>query len=480
MRSSVSFKRISAEEILHVGLDADRVVKLDQAHGNTDAIRAMKFLDMAGPFTPVSPWELEDEHGVRRIDASGYSALPFGNWYPDLTTFVREYLRHNHDLALPMGKPSKWRAALAHNLISLLTEFAPSHADSEVHFSNSGSEAVEDAIKFVRAGRPNARYLINFQNAYHGHTLMALSLTPDHSYQDIFKPMAPDVVTLPFGEIDPLERTITGLGPENVAAVVLEPIQAEGGVIIPPDGYLRAVGELCRARGVLVVADEIQTGLGRAGHWFESLAQGLEPDVITLGKHLSGGIAPIGVTIARRELCRTAVGGSGCGRLAGTYSGNSLSMAIAVKSLDLLVEQDLPDRAQAMGKRGLARLTEIQARHPRLVEDVRGAGMLFALLLRPVFMPHWLRSQEEMIGELTNVLGLSVLHQAGVHANAAVTARRVVRLTPALTMPEDLFDEMWNRVEQAADLNNPAWRMITHTHLRTLLGLADLARATAE
>lgn len=480
MKPSVSLKRISTEEILHDKLDADRAVKLDQAHGNTDLIRAMKLLDMAGPFTQVSPWELEDEHGERRINASGYSALPFGNGYPDLTAFVHEYLQHNHDLALPVQSASRWRAALAHNLISLLTEFAPSHADSEVHFSNSGSEAVENAIKFVRAARPDARYLINFQKAYHGHTLMALSLTPNHSDQDLFKPMVPDVVTLPFGEIDPLERAITGLGPENVAAVVLEPIQGEGGVNIPPDGYLRAVGELCKAHGILVVADEIQTGLGRTGHWFESLAQGLEPDILVLGKHLSGGMAPIGVTIARRELCRTAVGGMGCGRLAGTYSGNSLSMAIAVKSLDLLIEQDLPDRAQAMGKRGLARLAEIQARHPRLVEDVRGAGMLFALQLRPVFMPDWLESQAEVIGELTALLGLSVLHQAGVHANLALNARRVVRLSPALTMPEDLFDEMWNRVERAADLNNPAWRMMTHTHIRTLLGFAGLARATTE
>ena len=480
MKPLVSLKRISAEEILHDRLDADRAVKLDRAHGNTDLIRAMKLLGMAGPFTPVSPWELEDEHGVRRINGSGYSALPFGNGYPGLTAFVQEYLQHNHDLALTMQAASRWRAALAHNLISLLAEFAPSHADSEVHFSNSGSEAVENAIKFVRAARPDARYLINFQKAYHGHTLMALSLTPNHTYQDLFKPMVADVVTLPFGEIDPLERAITGLGPENVAAVVLEPIQGEGGVNIPPDGYLRAVGEVCKARGILVVADEIQTGLGRTGHWFESLAQGLEPDIVALGKHLSGGMAPIGVTIARRELCRTAVGGMGCDRLSGTYSGNSLSMAIAVKSLDLLIEQDLPDRAQAMGKRGLARLAEIQARHPQLVEDVRGAGMLFALQLRPVFMPDWLESQAEVIGELTALLGLSVLHQAGVHANLALNAQRVVRLSPALTMPEDLFDEMWNRVERAADLNHPAWRMVTHTRIRTLLGFAGLARATTE
>lgn len=473
-------RRISAEEVLDGRLGADRTVQLDARHGNADLIRAVQLMDLAGPFTPVSPWELEDEHGVRRINASGYSALPFGDGYPELVEFIHGYLERSPELALPLQSASRWRAALAHNLISLLVEFAPSHADSEVHFSNSGSEAVENAMKFVRAARPRARYLINFQRAYHGHTLMALSLTPRHGYQDVFKPMVADVVTLPFGELEPLERTIAGLGPENVAAIVLEPIQGEGGVNIPPDGYLRALGELCRHHGILVVADEIQTGLGRTGHYFESLAQGLEPDILTLGKHLSGGMVPIGVTIARRELCRRAVGGLGFDRLAGTYSGNSLSMAIALKSLDLLVEQDLPARAQALGKQGLQRLQEIQARHPRLVQEVRGAGLLFALQLRPVFAPAWLHSRADQIDGLTAALGLSVLHQVGVHANMALNARRVVRLSPALTIPENLFEELWNRVERGADLNNPAWRMVAHSHLRALVGFAGLTLATNE
>ncbi len=471
-------RRISAEEILRGDLGTEQALELDREYGNTDEMRILKLLNMAGPFTPVNPWELEDGQGVRRINASGYSAIPFGNAYPELVEFMHQYLEHNRDVDLPQQSASRWRAVLAHNLIALLAEFAPSHADSEVHFSNSGSEAVENAIKFVRASRPHARYLINFQNGYHGHTLMALSLTPNHTYQDLFKPLAADVVTLPFGEFDVVERAIAGLGPENVAGVVLEPIQGEGGVIIPPEGYLQAIGQLCKHHEILVVADEIQTGLGRTGHWFESLAQGLDPDIIALGKHLSGGMVPIGVTIARRTLCRRAVGGLGCDRLAGTYSGNSLSMAIAVKSLDLLIEHDLPARAQTLGKHGLQRLREIQAHHPHLVEEVRGAGMLFAMQLRPVFAPTWLQSQADIIADLTSVLGLSVLHQAGVQANMAMNARRVMRLSPALTMPEELFEEMWNRVERAADLNDPAWHMVMHTHIQTLLGLANLARVT--
>lgn len=478
MRSLDSMDRVTAERVLGGGLAGARTVELELESGNTDLVRAMRLLGMAGPFTPVTPWELADEQGVRRINASGYSALPFGDGPPELLEFVQRYLVANRDVALPLQSASRWRAALAHNLVGLLRELAPSHARSQVHFSTSGSEAVENAVKFVRAARRDARYLIAFDHAYHGHTLMALSLTPHHLYQDPFKPMVGDVVTVPFGDLPTLEKVVGSLGPENVAGVVLEPIQGEGGVNIPPEGYLEAVGALCRRHGILVVADEIQTGLGRTGHYFESVAQGLDPDVICLGKHLSGGIAPIGVTIARRELCRRAVGGLGCDRLAGTYSGNSLSMAIGLKSLDLLIEQDLPGRALAMGRRGLARLREIQAAHPRLVEAVRGAGMLFALQLRPLVAPQLLGSRADEVGELTSVLALGVLYQAGVHANMALNARRVVRLSPALTIPEERFEELWRRVEHAADANHPGWRMVPHAHLRALLGFAELSLAT--
>jgi acetylornithine/succinyldiaminopimelate/putrescine aminotransferase len=247
---------------------------------------------------------------------------------------------------------------------------------------------------------------------------------------------------------------------------------------VPPAGYLAAVGEFCRRHEILVVADEVQTGLGRTGHWFESLAQGLEPDIITLGKHLSGGMAPIGVTIARRELCQRAIGGLGCDRIAGTYSGNSLSTAIALKSLELLVQHDLPARAQALGRRGGERLHEIAAAAPQFVEEVRAAGMLFALQLRPILGANGHRRGQDALDELTTSLGMSALHEGGVEANMALNATRVVRLSPALTIPDDLFDEMWNRVEQTALRNNPSWRLLMHTHARTLLGVADLAHTT--
>jgi acetylornithine/succinyldiaminopimelate/putrescine aminotransferase len=285
-----------------------------------------------------------------------------------------------------------------------------------------------------------------------------------------------DIVHVPFGDAGALEATIRKLGPDNVAAVIVEPIQAEAGVIVPSEGYLHALGDLCRAHGILVIADEIQVGLGRAGHWFESLAQGLEPDILTLGKHLSGGLTPIGVTITRRELARRALAGLDCDRIASTFAGNALSAAVALKSLELLVEQNLPQRSQRLGAAGLRRLRVIQGEHPDLLEAVRGAGLLYALQLWPVISLEALKRHQELISQFSGVLALGALHQAGIEACLSLANRSVVRLTPPLTIPAGLFTSMWDRLDRAADVNDPAWHMILHTHLHTLLGLAELAR----
>jgi acetylornithine/succinyldiaminopimelate/putrescine aminotransferase len=467
---------IRTDDVLRDRLSPQLVVKFESEFGNADLMSAVRRLDMAGPFRAVTPWELEDECGVRRINATGYAALPFGERHPGLVQFLQEYLESDRSMGLPQQSASRWRAALEHNLITLLTRFAPSHADSEILLSNSGAEAVEAAIKFVRGGRPNARYLINFVGAYHGLTWMALSLTPNHIYQDLFKPLLPDIVTLPYGEIETLRGAVSGLGPENVAAVIVEPIQGEAGVIIPRPGFLHALGELCRQHGILVVADEVQTGLGRTGHWFESIAQGLEPDIVTLAKPLGGGLVPIGATIARKELWKTTLAGLGRARNTSTFGGNSLAAAVALCSLEILADEELPERAGKLGATGLARLERVQGRYPQLLEEVRGAGMLFALQFRPVVPPDWFHAQAALVHELTGILGLHILHEAGVMANLSLSAKGTIRLTPPLNIPEPLFEEMWDRVEHAANITPQAWRTLVHTHLRSLLGLAELAR----
>ena len=467
---------VSVSDVLG-GLEPHPTVALETAHGNGDLIKVLDILGIGGPFKVLSPWELEDERGRHLINAGGYAALPFGEMYGPLVDFIKQYLEVNSTMSLPQQSASGWRAALETNLVALLAREAPSHADSQVFFSNSGAEAVEAAVKFARAARPGARYILNFTKAYHGKTLGALSLTPNEEYQLPFRPMVPGVKTLPYGDAGALKRAVLELGPNNIAAIILEPVQGEAGVIAPPREFLPAVQALADEHDLLTIADEIQSGLGRTGHWFASLAGGLVPDILTLAKPLGGGLVPIGATVARKAIVKKALGGLESKRHSSTFGGGSLAMAVGLKSLEMIHEEGLVERSRVFGERGLARLQAVQAHCPGYVEEVRGAGMLFALQLRPVVAPRFVPGQIELVRQLGSALAMRTLHLHGVHVCFTLNASQTVRLTPALNMPEAIFDDMLERVERAAQSHRHAWQMIPQTPLPRLLRLARLAFA---
>lgn len=465
---------VHSRDVLN-GLPAGRTVSLETTHGNIDLIKVLDILGIGGPFRTLSPWELEDEQGRHLLHAGGYAALPFGENYPPLVEFMQEYLESGRMMGFAQQSASDWRAALATNLVALLSAFAPSHHDSQVFLSNSGAEAIEAALKFVRAARPGAGIIINFTRAYHGKTFGALSLTPNEEYQGPFRPLYGDVRTLPYGDPEMLESTIRSLGPDNIAGVFVEPVQGEAGVVVPPKDFLRNMGDLCQRHGIPVVADEIQSGLGRTGNWFASLADGLEPDIVTLAKPLSGGIVPIGATIARKHLVSKLLGGMESKRHSSTFGGGSLAAAVAVRSLELIMEENLIERARENGERGLKRLREIQGRYPNYITEVRGSGMLFALKLKNVINPRMLRGQEELIHLLGSTLALRELHMNGLHVCFTLNQSQIVRLTPALNMPDELFTEMFDRVETTARRNKGSWRMLPRTPIGRLSRLARLA-----
>lgn len=240
-------------------------------------------------------------------------------------------------------------------------------ASARVFFCNSGAEANEAAFKIARlSGRPG---MVVAQSSFHGRTMGALALTAQPAKQAPFRPLPGDVTVVPFGDADALAAVVDS----TTAAIMLEPIQGEGGVIVPPDGYLTRAREIADAHGALLILDEVQTGIGRTGTWFAHQREGVKPDVVTLAKGLGGGL-PIGAVIA----VGAAAGYLRPGSHGSTFGGNPVSCAAALAVLDAIESDGLMERALALHERLAVGLVE---RSAGLIDHVRGRGLLLAAVL---------------------------------------------------------------------------------------------------
>lgn len=244
---------------------------------------------------------------------------------------------------------------------------------------NTGVEAVETAIKLARKwaytvkGVPlNQAEIIIAQDNFHGRSITALSCSTEQLYREYFGPYTPGFVTVPYGEIQAIESSIT----PQTAAILLEPIQGEAGVIVPPEGYLQEVSKLCDRSNVLLLIDEIQTGLGRTGKWFGYQHEGIRPDLVMIGKALSGGMYPVSAVLADRPLMDLFQPGEH----GSTFGGNPLGAAVAVEALNVLVDEGLIANAATLGAYALQRLKELNS---PVVKEVRGKGLLIGIELWP-------------------------------------------------------------------------------------------------
>jgi ornithine--oxo-acid transaminase len=242
---------------------------------------------------------------------------------------------------------------------------------------NTGVEAVETAIKLARryayavkgVARERAEIVV-FTNNFHGRTTAAISASSTESYRRDFGPFAPGFVHVPYGDYDALSAAIN----ENTCAILIEPIQGEGGVIVPPDGFLKRAWGLCREHRVLFMADEIQTGFGRTGDLFACDHEAVKPDVLIVGKALGGGYYPVSAVLASRELLLLF----GPGDHGSTFGGNPLGSAVALAALDVIVEENLAMRARYAGAKILQRLRAISSPS---IREVRGRGLLIGVEL---------------------------------------------------------------------------------------------------
>ena len=294
----------------------------------------------------------------------------------------------------------------------------------KVFFCNSGAEANEGAMKLARrygAKNKNGAFeIVTALNSFHGRTMANVSATGQPHYQELFQPIPPGYKHVSFGDIEELKGSVS----DQTVAVMLEPVQAEGGVNVPPESYLENVREFCDQEGLLLIFDEVQTGMGRLGTLFGYESFGVEPDIMTLAKGLGGGV-PIGAFMAKDEACAFEPGDHGS-----TFGGNALTCAAAYASTKYIIDNDLSQNSAEMGARMGEALNTIKANNSS-VSEVRGMGLLWAVLFDSDIGPDVVANCNNE-GLLTNPL----------RPNA-------VRLMPPLTVSAEEIDQAMERLETA-------------------------------
>jgi len=357
----------------------------------------------------VYVWDVD---GKRYMDClSAYSAVNQGHCHPKIFAAMVEQAKR---LTLTSRAFRNDQLALFYDDVARLT------GSHKVLPMNSGAEAVETAVKSVRKwgyevkGVPEgAAEIIVCENNFHGRTLGIVGFSTDPSARDGFGPFAPGFRIVPFGDATALERVMNA----NTVAVLIEPIQGEAGVIIPPAGYFRRVRDLCTARDVTLILDEIQTGLGRTGKMLAEEHEGIEADMTLIGKALSGGFYPVSAVLSNSEV----LGVLKPGQHGSTFGGNPLACAVARAALKVLVEEGMIENAAAQGARFLAGLASIRA---DAVREVRGRGLMLAVELHPEAGPA--RTFCE------------ALRERGILAKD--THDRTIRVAPPLVITRDQVD----------------------------------------
>lgn len=360
-----------------------------------------------------------DNHGKRYLDClGGFGIFNVGHRHPRVIEAVKAQLDqvclHSQELLNP------WAANLAKQLASL----APGDLQY-MFFCNSGTEAVEGALKLARLFTGKSE-IISTKNAYHGVSMGALSATGRDVFRKPFEPLLNGFKHVPFGDIKALEEAIT----KDTAAVILEPIQGEGGINVPPVGYLRKVRNLTKKKGVLLILDEVQTGLGRTGRMFACEHEGVVPDIMCLAKALGGGVMPIGCFMATKKIWKVLEPNPSIHN--STFGGNPLACAAATATLEVLVDEHLPARSAVMGNYFMRKLDELKEKYPQYIMDVRGRGLLIGL--------------EFQAKDIREGVQAELFHR-GVLVAGTMNSNRTIRIEPPLIITESQINFMVDTLE---------------------------------
>jgi 4-aminobutyrate aminotransferase/(S)-3-amino-2-methylpropionate transaminase len=382
--------------------------------------------------------EIWDVEGARYIDlAGGIAVVNTGHSHPKIVEAVKRQVEaFSHTCVMVTPYPS------AIELAEKLTQLAPMD-DARAIFVSTGAEAVENAIKIARAhtGRPG---VIAFTGGFHGRTNLCMGLTGKIvPYKKGFGPFTPEIYHAPFpaeylgispsDSLAALEELFhSDVEPDRVAAIIIEPVQGEGGFYPAPDGFLTALREICDRHGIVMICDEIQTGFGRTGRMFACQHEGVTPDLMTLAKGMAGGY-PLAAVLGKSHIMEAPEPGG----LGGTYAASPLGCVAGLAVLEILEEERLCERAIEVGERIMRRLVTLRERHPRRIGDIRAKGAMVAV--------EFVREGDVAKPDADLVKSLvSAVHESGLILISCGVRGNVIRFLPPLTIPLEQLDEGLN------------------------------------
>lgn len=400
---------------------SERVLEQYERYVNPGMARLLRFMGLAQVEDEARGSRVRDTDGKTYLDCiGGYGTYSLGHRHPRVVAAVNAQLQR-----MPMSSKLLLNQPMA-DLAQKLAEITPGDLQYSF-FCNSGTEAVEAALKLARLSTGRTK-VIAALNSFHGKTLGSLSASGKDLYRDPFLPLLDGFVHVPFGDAD----LLTGMVDDDTAAVILEPIQGEGGIIVPPDGYLRRVREICDAHGALLILDEVQTGLGRTGKVFACQHEEVVPDILCLAKALGGGVMPLGAVIARPHLY--AAYEAAPLLHTSTFGGNPLACAAGLATLQVLTEERLDEQAAWKGEYLLAKLHDLQTRYPGAIREVRGRGLMIGM--------------EFATDELGGLI-LSEWIAGGVLTAFALNNMSVTRIEPPLNIERHELDQIVDVLEAA-------------------------------
>ncbi|ACL70471.1 aspartate aminotransferase family protein [Halothermothrix orenii] len=458
----MSYDLINVETAMKI--TKEEVVDNYKKYINPSLAKMLGLLNFDKQFVKANGVRVWDSEGNEYLDfLGGYGALNLGHNPPEVHEALEKVKEMPNLLQASMGT----MASVAARNLSKLTPGKLTHT----FFSNSGTEAVEGAIKLARIASGKKK-IIYCKNSFHGKSMGSLSITGREKYQKLFKPLVPETESVPFGDVKSLEEKFKE---GDIAGFIVEPIQGEGGINLPPDGYFKKVRELCDEYGVYLILDEIQTGFGRTGKIFACEHEGIVPDIMCLAKSLGGGVMPIGAYTTTEEIWSKAYGSMDKALLhTSTFGGNTLATAAAIAAMEQIVEQKLSQQAAEKGEYFINRLKELADKYD-LIKEVRGRGLMIGIEFKQPESGLLDKISQGMVSKFSHEYLGSMVAGALYNDYRIITAYtlnnpNVIRMEPPLIVTREEIDTVIGALEDIFSKNKGLFGFTVNSAKKVLSG----------